>query len=150
MSEQTLEIDWTSKAIQKLKQSIDLVLHRQYFAILDRRGNRCVKSWWRVHCTKTFLLVFDAPRCMSNLRGDSSSSHRKWAVWSCKGAFTGRRSRSPRQIFLADGGTLFLDEIGELPLRSTRVLLRAIQNKNPKRWVKTKFAQRWCAIHCGH
>ena len=70
----------------------------------------------------------------ATLRGDGAMSALFGHV---KGAFTGAQNAREGLLRAADGGMLFLDEIGELGADEQAMLLKAIEEKRPSRWVRT-------------
>jgi anaerobic nitric oxide reductase transcription regulator len=127
LSEQTLEMIGQSKAIQELKQSIDLVAQSDFAILIEGEtgvGKELVARALHEHSSR-----FDAPMVYVNCAAIPHHLIESELFGHVKGAFTGADRDRQGKFLLADGGTLFLDEIGELPLEVQGSLLRAIQNQ---------------------
>ncbi|NLQ17071.1 nitric oxide reductase transcriptional regulator NorR [Marinomonas sp. M1K-6] len=127
ISEQSHEMIGQSKAMQDLKQSINLVAPSDFAILIEGEtgvGKELVARALHEHSSRS-----DAPMVYVNCAAIPYHLIESELFGHVKGAFTGANRDRDGKFLLADGGTLLLDEIGELPLEVQGTLLRAIQNQ---------------------
>ncbi|MBR7888177.1 nitric oxide reductase transcriptional regulator NorR [Marinomonas sp. A79] len=127
MNEQPSEMIGQSKAMQALKQSIQLVASSDFTTLIEGEtgvGKELVARSLHEQSSRG-----DAPMVYVNCAAIPQHLIESELFGHVKGAFTGADRDREGKFLLADGGTLLLDEIGELPLEVQGTLLRAIQNQ---------------------
>jgi anaerobic nitric oxide reductase transcription regulator len=127
IAEQSHEMIGQSKAMQDLKQSINLVAPSDFSILIE--GETGVGKELVARMLHDKSARFDAPMVYVNCAAIPHHLIESELFGHVKGAFTGADRDRQGKFLLADGGTLFLDEIGELPLEVQGTLLRAIQNQ---------------------
>jgi anaerobic nitric oxide reductase transcription regulator len=127
MGEQSHEMIGQSKAMQDLKQSINLVAPSDFAILIE--GETGVGKELVARMLHDKSARFDAPMVYVNCAAIPHHLIESELFGHVKGAFTGADRDRDGKFLLADGGTLLLDEIGELPLEVQGTLLRAIQNQ---------------------
>lgn len=127
MGEQSNEMIGQSKAMQDLKQSINLVAPSDFSILIEGEtgvGKELVARALHENSSRS-----EAPMVYVNCAAIPHHLIESELFGHIKGAFTGADRDRDGKFLLADGGTLLLDEIGELPLEVQGTLLRAIQNQ---------------------
>ncbi|NVK74190.1 MAG: nitric oxide reductase transcriptional regulator NorR [Oceanospirillaceae bacterium] len=127
MGEHSHEMIGQSKAMQDLKQSINLVAPSDFAILIEGEtgvGKELVARALHEHSARS-----EAPMVYVNCAAIPHHLIESELFGHVKGAFTGADRDRDGKFLLADGGTLLLDEIGELPLEVQGTLLRAIQNQ---------------------
>jgi anaerobic nitric oxide reductase transcription regulator len=127
MGDQRIEMIGQSKAMQDLKQSINLVASSDFSILIEGEtgvGKELVARALHEQSSRA-----DAPMVYVNCAAIPHHLIESELFGHVKGAFTGADRDRDGKFLLADGGTLLLDEIGELPLEVQGTLLRAIQNQ---------------------
>ncbi|WP_175404869.1 nitric oxide reductase transcriptional regulator NorR [Marinomonas sp. FW-1] len=127
IGEQSSEMIGQSKAMQDLKQSINLVASSDFSILIEGEtgvGKELVARALHEHSSRA-----EAPMVYVNCAAIPHHLIESELFGHVKGAFTGADRDRDGKFLLADGGTLLLDEIGELPLEVQGTLLRAIQNQ---------------------
>ena len=127
IAEQSHDMIGQSKAMQDLKQSINLVAPSDFSILIE--GETGVGKELVARMLHDKSARFDAPMVYVNCAAIPHHLIESELFGHVKGAFTGADRDRQGKFLLADGGTLFLDEIGELPLEVQGTLLRAIQNQ---------------------
>ncbi|WP_249422036.1 nitric oxide reductase transcriptional regulator NorR [Marinomonas lutimaris] len=127
MGDQRIDMIGQSKAMQDLKQSINLVASSDFSILIEGEtgvGKELVARALHEQSSRA-----DAPMVYVNCAAIPHHLIESELFGHVKGAFTGADRDRDGKFLLADGGTLLLDEIGELPLEVQGTLLRAIQNQ---------------------
>ncbi|MCB5162381.1 nitric oxide reductase transcriptional regulator NorR [Marinomonas algarum] len=127
MSKQSNDMIGQSKAMQDLKQAIQLVASSDFATLIEGEtgvGKELVARSLHEQSSRA-----DAPMVYVNCAAIPQHLIESELFGHVKGAFTGADRDREGKFLLADGGTLLLDEIGELPLEVQGTLLRAIQNQ---------------------
>jgi anaerobic nitric oxide reductase transcription regulator len=127
MGEQSHEMIGQSKAMQDLKQSINLVAPSDFAILIE--GETGVGKELVARALHEQSARSEAPMVYVNCAAIPHHLIESELFGHVKGAFTGADRDRDGKFLLADGGTLLLDEIGELPLEVQGTLLRAIQNQ---------------------
>jgi anaerobic nitric oxide reductase transcription regulator len=120
------EIIGVSKAINRLRQEIELVARSDFTVLITGEtgtGKELVAR--TVHDASARR---EQPLIYVNCSALPESLVESELFGHLKGAFTGATSDRPGKFEIADHGTLFLDEIGELPPAVQPKLLRALQH----------------------
>ena len=120
------ELIGKSEAIQKLRESINLIAPHEHTRVLvlgeSGTGKETVAT--QIHFKSPRkdepLIAFNCSSVTPNLLESRFLGYEK-------GTFTGANEAKPGIFETANGGTLFLDEIGELPLEAQGLLLRVLE-----------------------
>lgn len=122
---QTQEIIGESKAISKIKETIEKVAPTEARVLItgdNGTGKELVARWIHEKSKRSSgpFVEVNCAAIPSDLLESELFGHEK-------GAFTGAVSQRKGKFEMADGGTLFLDEIGDMSLDAQAKVLRALQ-----------------------
>ena len=134
-----VEMIGSSKAMQKLKDEIDVVSQSDLTVLIQGEtgvGKELIAA--QVHANSAraeFPMVYvNCAALPENIAESELFGH-------IKGAFSGAVSERAGKFEIADGGTLFLDEIGELSLAIQAKMLRVLQSGEIQRVGSDQYIQ---------